>query len=163
MKLDVSGILKKDSAVMEFDLVIPAKDICEETDGIKFTEDVALKGNVTNNLGILNIEASLKSCYRTQCARCLAEISKEVDLTLKESFVKNEIPTDGLTYVYEGYKIDISQLVRDYMFLDIPIRQVCSDNCKGFCLNCGIHLSEKECQCNREESESRFEKLKNFF
>ena len=47
------------------------------------------------------------------------------------------LPADG--------SIDLTPIIRDYASLDIPIRQVCAEDCKGLCPVCGMNRNQEDC------------------
>jgi uncharacterized protein len=57
-------------------------------------------------------------------------------------------------------EIDLGDIVREQIFLHIPMKSLCSDNCDGLCVSCGANLNEKECGCKKEEGHPAFSKLK---
>ena len=49
--------------------------------------------------------------------------------------------------MYEGEEIDLAGLVRDEVFLELPMNLVCVDSCAGLCPQCGANLNEGRCTC----------------
>ena len=49
--------------------------------------------------------------------------------------------------VDENHILDITEVVRQYAALNMPMKPVCRDDCKGMCLQCGADLNESACQC----------------
>jgi uncharacterized protein len=47
--------------------------------------------------------------------------------------------------------------------LNLPVRFLCKEDCKGVCTKCGKNLNEGECECVPEEKSSPFDILKNKF
>jgi len=61
-------------------------------------------------------------------------------------------------------KIDITNDVIDYANLTIPLKKLCTEDCKGLCYSCGVNLNLEKCNCKKEEMGPTFEpllKLKN--
>ncbi len=58
-------------------------------------------------------------------------------------------------------KLDISSLLWEEFSLAIPMKPLCSKECKGVCLVCGINKNVAHCQCDTSASDPRFDKLKN--
>jgi uncharacterized protein len=73
----------------------------------------------------------------------------------------SELDSDEIEILPENSKeIDISKTIHDVFILNRPIRLLCSDTCKGLCINCGINLNKKTCDCHKENIDPRLEKLK---
>ena len=52
--------------------------------------------------------------------------------------------------------VDISDLLRQQLYLMLPEKRICSRNCKGLCTRCGTNLNTGKCSCAGEESNSPF-------
>ncbi len=55
----------------------------------------------------------------------------------KDELGEQKLPVDGA--------IDLTPIIRDYATLDIPIRQLCSEDCKGLCPVCGMNRNQEDC------------------
>ena len=103
-----------------------------------------------------------------ECRRCLKEVGQGQDFKLRSVFALPEslekITADreaGDVFPLESgaTAIDLTALVRECMFLGYPIYILCSEDCKGFCPNCGVDLNIESCQCKQESIDSRWAKL----
>ena len=47
-------------------------------------------------------------------------------------------------------KLDLSQLALEDVFLSLPSKLLCSEDCKGICPQCGKNLNEGPCDCKKE-------------
>ena len=64
--------------------------------------------------------------------------------------------------VYEGPVLSFDEMVREQVHLALPMRPLCSPDCKGLCPVCGTDLNRSSCDCPKEEEEtSRMKKLFN--
>ena len=56
-----------------------------------------------------------------------------------------EIEEDDLnTAFYENDEIDLGQLMQEQFYLVLPMKPLCSENCKGLCPNCGEELEPRD-------------------
>ena len=60
---------------------------------------------------------------------------------------------EGITY--SGDVIDISREVDSHLALSLPIKLVCSSECRGLCSMCGKNLNDGECACEKEVGDIR--------
>jgi uncharacterized protein len=60
---------------------------------------------------------------------------------------------------YSDDEIDIKDIVREQMLLVVPIKQLCSSDCKGLCPDCGKDLNTGSCGCRDVKVDPRFSKL----
>ena len=50
-------------------------------------------------------------------------------------------------YPCEDGKVDLAAIVREQIYLHIPLKPVCHDLCQGLCLTCGEDLNRGPCRC----------------
>jgi uncharacterized protein len=122
----------------------------------KAGQSVLIKGKVQTNLQL-------------QCVRCLKEfsfpISSTFELTLhplKETSSTEEkelVEEDMASSFYEGGDIHLSEIACEQIFLEIPYKPLCHEECKGLCPICGKDLNLTSCNCAKEEFASSFSAL----
>jgi uncharacterized protein len=61
---------------------------------------------------------------------------------------------------YKGDEIDLGQLMREQFYLSLPMKPLCSPDCKGLCPQCGINRNRETCTCDTKWIDPRFEALK---
>ena len=44
--------------------------------------------------------------------------------------------------------IDFKNILLDILLVEKPIKNLCTENCKGLCTMCGINLNHKICTCS---------------
>ena len=67
---------------------------------------------------------------------------------------------DLTTAFYENDAIDLGQLMREQVYLSLPMKPLCRDDCRGLCPVCGTNLNLSVCHCAREWDDPRFAALK---
>ncbi|MBS3946421.1 MAG: DUF177 domain-containing protein, partial [Melioribacter sp.] len=78
-------------------------------------------------------------------------------------FSKNPVVSEDYNVKYisaDQDKIDISKDVYEYTELSIPMKKLCSDDCKGLCSVCGINMNQGKCDCHLEKTNDIWEPLK---
>ncbi len=99
------------------------------------------------------------------CARCLKNIIYPVETEFSEVF-KSAPDGDDETYVYEGDFAELDKMLGDRINLVLPVRFLCSEDCKGLCSKCGADLNDGDCGCSRDAEimeKSPFSQLKGLF
>jgi SAM-dependent methyltransferase len=48
---------------------------------------------------------------------------------------------------FDGQMLDLSPIIREQLILQIPMRSLCAESCKGLCLECGENINENKCRC----------------
>jgi len=97
-----------------------------------------------------------------ECDRCLENFEMHLSTSYVMAYVYRqmtdveELPDDVHIINPDTNHIDISEDVREYTMLAIPIKMLCSDDCAGLCPSCGTNLNKNKCSCDIEESDNRW-------
>jgi uncharacterized protein len=104
------------------------------------------------------------------CARCLEDYAFGLDhpfvfvLTPRAGGVNQGTRLSAedmaLSY-YEGDEIDLEQLIREQLYLALPMKPLCRDDCRGLCPQCGTNLNTGSCDCAPVWEDPRLAPLKN--
>jgi uncharacterized protein len=133
--------------------------LVEEHTGHKGTlEDIRIAGKVATNLEIL-------------CARCLEPvhypIQRDFDLLYRPAGSDSDADTevelkdrDAAISYYEGDGLELKDVLQEQMLLEVPIKTVCREECKGLCPHCGKNLNASECECAKTVNDPRWDALK---
>jgi uncharacterized protein len=105
-----------------------------------------------------------------QCSRCLKDfwsvLSVPVDVIYHpveelKGEDKHEIKCEELDMdFYSGEELNLLDLLTEQIELNLPMKPLCSDLCKGICLRCGADLNAGNCSCTVKDIDPRFEALK---
>ena len=161
---------------VRFDQIPEQGFTLEVTDESWFPDDELVRdGGVRADLFLtirrnrVRVEGSIAVRIVHGCDRCLEEYAEE----LKTGFsliVELLSPDDpllrkdehactaddlGVQYVTEP-EIDVPQLLRQQVFLALPVKRLCSDECLGLCARCGRNLNRNECTCSGSDVDSPF-------
>jgi uncharacterized protein len=104
------------------------------------------------------------------CSRCLEPIAPTVASDFDLRYVprtenvgegEREVEEDDLaTAFYEDEQIDLTHLIMEQFQLALPMKALCSAECKGLCPNCGTNLNTGSCDCNVKWEDPRFAALR---
>ena len=109
----------------------------------------------------LPIQVKMHAIVNTQCVRCLAEFQQPLDIDFTEMYAfSQKSVTDAELLVPEDGHIDLGELVREYMLIEVPINPLCTPNCKGLCPVCGENPNISHCDHSADEVDSRLAVLK---
>lgn len=71
---------------------------------------------------------TVEARWEGECSTCLRDVA--ADLTIGAAELFEARPDLGETYPIEGHEIDLEQLVRDALLLELPLAPVCArDDC----------------------------------
>ncbi|MEW6720280.1 MAG: DUF177 domain-containing protein [Thermodesulfobacteriota bacterium] len=62
---------------------------------------------------------------------------------------------------YDGKGIEVNDVFWEQVALEIPLKVVCSEDCKGVCPTCGANRNREECSCATRPDPGPFDVLKN--
>ncbi|MGA2404055.1 MAG: DUF177 domain-containing protein [Syntrophobacteraceae bacterium] len=127
--------------------------------------------NLNRHPDHVRITGKIEGSLEVSCHRCLKPFAlplyEPVDLYLveKERMPKDaekEIEPDELVYeFFDGEVIEVDRLIAEQIFLALPVKVLCSEECKGICTGCGANLNNEEaCRCKTDSRQTPFSKLK---
>jgi len=144
-------------------------------------EDVGLSADYGYNYGIdldvsltkMGDEFLVRGRISTQadlvCDRCaepyVADIQDEMMVlyTLSSKLIPEDEDKqyDEVHRIDPGLmEIDLSEDIRQTLIVALPLKRLCSPDCKGLCPRCGANLNFEKCTCEVETIDPRWEALK---
>lgn len=72
---------------------------------------------------------TVRAVWIAECRRCLEQVSGEITVPVKDLF--EERPTEGESYPLGHDEVDLEPMVRDALFLELPLAPLCRDDCGG--------------------------------
>lgn len=109
----------------------------------------------------LYADGRLRAHVPLQCVRCLGEFQQPLEIEVHDLFVYPATQAiDPLLTIPETGILDLGPLVREYLWLDVPMRPVCRPDCKGLCPVCGQDLNQGSCDHPTAEIDPRLSALK---
>lgn len=136
----------------------------------------ALGTDVVYNLTARRIEdevfldGTLSYSMQLTCARCLEEYAQPyrspmrlvIQLVADKSAVDVEDgDTEGFVIFPEAQAdFSLDQHVRDMIALELPMKPLCRDDCRGLCPQCGANLNETGCDCRSGGTDPRWDGLR---
>jgi uncharacterized protein len=94
------------------------------------------------------------------CVRCLRPFDQTLNWKLTEVFALSAktVSESGLI-VPEDAQIDLQPILRDYALLEVPIKTLCREDCRGLCPVCGQDLNVMDCGHRPASGDSPFAAL----
>ena len=141
-------------------------------DDFRVAEPIALAFDIFKDKQQFRLIGNVKTTLELPCSRCLEPYTLPVDQRFDLRYQphaqntgegEREIEEDDLTTAfYENDEIDLGQLMREQFYLALPMKPLCSDDCKGLCPACGANLNRTTCGCDRSWEDPRLAALKQF-
>ena len=127
----------------------------------------------------VHVRGRLAAGLDLECNRCLAAFAFALDDDLdlfylphhkgsEDAEAEEEVELDDHDMVvayHDGVRLDLGEIVREQIFLAVPPKRLCREDCKGRCPRCGADLNTNPCACPAEEApaDPRFAALKKLF
>ncbi|MEI7811955.1 MAG: DUF177 domain-containing protein [Ignavibacteria bacterium] len=121
-----------------------------------FNGEVKLKVRMDKSHSQIVLNCDLDSKADLICDRCGEEFSAELNNKFRLVYLFGQDPgNDSSTDLYyiepEIDKIKLDEDVKDYAVLSMPMKNLCREDCKGICPDCGKNLNNYECNCIKDD------------
>lgn len=147
-----------DGSVVAVDFEIAADELAAESDMPMLAGSLCFHGQMENRKRVIRVSGHLKCSLLGLCDRCGVDVNVPLQCDFEESFTnlkEKADEEDELIHFFEGDTIDLLPYVAQTIFLNMPMKTLCREDCKGLCPECGINLNEKECSCDKSPIDPR--------
>ena len=117
----------------------------------EFSGPVTASGEVRNTAGILELDAIVEADMIVRCDRCTAEFPQKLTYPVTAT-LKADPDADDYDELFplEGDGIDVSDVLETCFILNMDLKFLCSEDCKGLCEKCGKNLNDGPCGCAKQ-------------
>jgi len=115
------------------------------------------------------VQGTLSAAAGFTCSRCLQPYTAQMPLKIEEEYypvidvntgTKLEAPEDnGAFKIDERHTLDLSEAIRQYIVMALPMKPLCREDCAGICPTCGKDLNLGKCDCPAEAVDPRWAEL----
>ena len=158
MRFNVSQLLKEGVGARR------SYAIDETLEPLAETGTTRVKGSITVTRIDNGVWASgsIETNAFSACARCLTPAEHPVQFHMDEEFlptvtidartpqaVKSAQATrEGVFTLDSRHNLDLTEAVRQYVIINLPMKPLCRRECAGLCTTCGISLNDHQCGCS---------------
>ena len=149
MKINLSSVIKVPGAQILIDSKVGLSDAQFLGEDYRFDSPLNVSGKIYNNGQSLTLDVAVTGTMKTECARCLSEIEVDVAFDVHEllSQRENEDEVSEDIILFDGYEIELDDIIADNFLMSVCGKYLCHDDCKGLCPDCGKNLNEGDCSC----------------
>ena len=114
-------------------------------------------------------KCTLSTEVELTCSRCLSLFRYPLTLNFEEEYlptidVVSGVPLPppeeaGAFTIDEHHILDLTEAIRQYTLLAIPMKPLCREDCAGLCQNCGHNLNQGRCDCPAQSIDPRWSEL----
>ena len=132
---------------------------------------VVLTATTSTDKSRVRVTGNLRTTLTLACGRCVEDYSVPVDTNFDLLYLPAaEAPSgsdeleiaeeDANTAFYTDDVIDLAELVHEQIFLALPMKPLCREDCQGLCPVCGINRNTTTCACEPRWVDPRLSGLK---
>ena len=117
----------------------------------------------------VQVNGMLEGDVELLCSRCLnaytMKVCSQVNVVYEPSYTVNKeerhkLKSDELDIgFYKDDTLDTDEVLTEQLLLNIPMKPLCSPECKGLCPKCGADLNVSGCKCSGSEIDPRLKVL----
>ncbi len=141
---------------------IPTLDYGRVLDPIKYN------GKIFKVASDLELFLDIQYIYEEECDRCLKPTTNVYSTILSGKLMTNKGKYDDEdeledVILYENDELNLEEYIWSQVVSSLPMKTLCSNDCKGLCPTCGVDLNTQSCDCMGNTIDPRLEKLKELF
>ena len=165
----IIDLLNLEKSPFDFEVSIDADAINLESETVNLKDEVEVKATLTKHIMTADIAGEIFAEAETECSRCLLEITEDLRIPFEVSYVEpenypqaqeTELNEDDLSVaILNDDKIDVVELVREQILLNLPEYIYCTKDCKGLCEICAANRNLIDCKCKEKEIDPRWSAL----
>ncbi len=105
------------------------------------------------------LEGEMNGSVKIACDRCLSVYDFGIKTGFKLFFTQNSrygnkaeielLEEDMETGFIEGDEIELDDILKEQLYLSLPIKSLCKEECLGLCPVCGTDLNIQRCNCRK--------------
>lgn len=159
MKINILPLLRGEKANIPFSFKADMTGITSDI----LSGEYEAKGTLSNFSGYMLLEGEVDMVFDAVCGRC----GKCTAHKLKARFsrpVAQELNEEDDEYIIaaENGDVDIDEAVSEAVYMEMPVRFLCKETCKGLCPVCGTDLNDSSCSCVAKAVDPRLAKLREY-
>jgi uncharacterized protein len=130
----------------------------------------SISGKIRRSGSEVFIDGNLDSCVQVDCDRCLRPLQLPVKSDFSLEYITGseyeanrtaELTEELMAVsVFDGQTIDVDEIAKEQILLQVPTRSLCKEDCKGFCPTCAADRNAGECGCSGGGTDPRWAALK---
>lgn len=155
----------------KFDVTIELAEIDLEDATARLKGSVRASGAIEKHAGWFDVDGLIEADAEVDCSRCLEPIERPLSIEFNARLIRGVSMVDGTDgevdpkeldlSVLDDDVIDVNEVIREQILLDLPEQIFCSDECKGLCPKCGANRNLIDCKCEEDDIDPRWAALKN--
>ena len=123
----------------DFEISEPSMELADDLHGDKIHCTVRVSRVQQGILATADCSAETE----LECTRCLEPFTSQLTAHFEELFYFHNLREnqDAEQFLPENGYMDLGELIREYLVMEVPYAPVCKPDCKGLCPICGKNLN----------------------
>lgn len=159
MLINISDIKKEKGSWKKVNNTLKFNAFKYKGNRIEFSRDVDYNLTIVNTGEYIHVEGNAHTALKVKCDRCLEPFTMPFSFKVDENFSEDYQDEYDVLPITDDC-IDIGKAVKNNLMLNLPIKFICNQACKGLCPYCGINQNTDQCQCHEDEVDPRLAPLK---
>lgn len=126
-RIDVADLLTHSGSRRDVSLSVPLDGLGVDTWRVDGPVDIVLSLERIPD-GIV-ARGTVHTIWEADCSTCLSTVRSELTVKVNELFEKS--PLEGDTYPIDDRELDLEQLTRDALLLELPLAPRCDGDCSA--------------------------------
>ncbi len=110
--------------------------------------------------GKIYVDTDIDVTLVMPCDRCLEDVDVNVQTKVSKEIDMNESEESDL---FEDKLFNVEKFVYKEILIELPMKILCSEDCKGICNRCGTNLNRMTCDCDTTQLDPRMAKVLDVF
>ena len=159
----------------EFNRVFQPAELPDGDEEYRVVAPVVLRMMIHKDQDRFRLVGHVKAELELDCSRCVEPFTLPVDRDFDLRYLPStagepvkededaEIEVDDVSMTfYRDEQIDLDELLREQFYLALPMKPLCTPDCRGICPQCGSNRNLNPCSCNPQWEDPRLAGLKTF-
>lgn len=115
-----------------------------------FVSPAEVTGVIRNEAGVVSMNAQAVFTFAYACDRCACAAERQMTVRMDHLLADslNDEENDEFLLIAD-MRIDLEAFVLEDIFLALPTKFLCKEDCKGLCTQCGKNLNDGPCSCQK--------------
>jgi uncharacterized protein len=145
-------------------------EVALNEESVQTIKPVRILGELKKGIVQVDLEGKIEALVEIECSRCLSPVQTTLEIFFEVGYItekhytkekEKELHGDDLGLaIYDGVKIDLTELTIEQILLNLPTQVFCQEKCLGLCPNCGANLNQNSCNCETKEIDPRWQSLR---
>lgn len=160
MLFELKSVFQNDGEEKQISYELDFSDI--DIDGVyPFKTPVKVVATAKNKASLVSLLLEVDFDYTRSCDRCCEVYVRKTKMSFTHNLAQTLVDDGNDDYIETpDFKLELDDIVISDVLLSLPQKNLCRENCKGLCSNCGQNLNEGDCSCEKKQIDSRLEILK---